>query len=71
MSTEGVLFSSETKREGEEEEGEGVVSVLVLMLMLVMGRLKRVVRKGTSCRVNETLAIHLEVAFHKFLSLTA
>lgn len=69
MSTEGVLFSSETKGEGEDEEGEGVVSVLVLML--VMGRLKRVVRKGTSCRVNETLAIHLEVAFHKFLSLTA
>lgn len=59
MRNGGVVFLS-WERKGEDEE-EGAMLVVVVV---VMGR----ERKGKSCRV-ETLAIHLEVEFHRFLGL--
>lgn len=62
MRNGGVVFLS-WERKGEEE-GEGAMLVVVVVVVVVMGR----ERKGKSCRV-ETLAIHLEVEFHRFLGL--
>lgn len=61
MRNGGVVFLS-WERKGEDEE-EGAMLVVVVVVV-VMGR----ERKGKSCRV-ETLAIHLEVEFHRFLGL--